>query len=65
MGTKRRSVSLRSDADDIAFQSKKLIGESPLGGQAPTQSEVAASPSLDRRRAARQHVGAISVEGAP
>lgn len=62
MGTKRRSVSLRSDADDIAFQSKKLIGESPLGGQAPTQSEVAASPSLDRRRAARQHVRALNTE---
>ncbi|KAJ8449315.1 hypothetical protein Cgig2_002447 [Carnegiea gigantea] len=62
MGTKRRSLSLRSDADDIAFQSKRLIGESPLGGQAPTQSEVAASPSLDRRRAARQHVRALNTE---
>lgn len=64
MGTKRRSVSLSSDADDTAFQSKKSIAESPFGGKAAIspQLEAAGTPSLDRRRAARQHVRALNTE---
>lgn len=67
IGTKRRSVSLSSNADDNPFQSKKAIAESPLSGQAASVSpssevETAATPPLDRRKAARQHVKALNTE---
>ncbi|KNA15961.1 hypothetical protein SOVF_093630 [Spinacia oleracea] len=68
IGTKRRNVSLSSNADDNnPFQSKKAVAESPLGGQAAVVSpsyevETAATPSLDRRKAVRQHVRALNTE---
>lgn len=67
IGTKRRSVSLSSNADDNTFQSKKAISESPLGGQAAAVSpspevKTATTPPFDRRKAARQHVRALNTE---
>lgn len=67
IGTKRRSVSLSSNADDNSFQSKKVVAEAPIGSQATAVSpspevETAATPSLDRRKAARQHVRALNTE---
>lgn len=51
----------------MQFQSKKAIAESPLGGQAAVVSpsyevETAVTPSLDRRKAVRQHVRALNTE---
>ncbi|XP_021754153.1 putative protein TPRXL isoform X1 [Chenopodium quinoa] len=56
IGTKRRNVSLSSNADENPFQSKKTIA-SPSSGV-----ETAATPPLDRRKVARQHVRALNTE---
>ncbi|XP_057520101.1 nucleoporin NUP152-like isoform X1 [Amaranthus tricolor] len=67
IGTKRRSVSLSSNADDNPFQSKKTVAESPVGGQETAvlpspEVKIVATPSLDRRKAAQQHVRALNTE---
>lgn len=51
----------------MQFQSKKVVAEAPIGSQATAVSpspevETAATPSLDRRKAARQHVRALNTE---
>lgn len=51
----------------MQFQSKKTVAESPLGGQETAflpspEVKIVATPSLDRRKAAQQHVRALNTE---
>ncbi|KAL8150457.1 hypothetical protein V2J09_020265, partial [Rumex salicifolius] len=66
MGTKRRNVSLRSDAEDSAFQSKRKPGDSSFQSQglASSQQLAVVAPSLDSQRAvsSQQHVRALNTQ---
>ena len=51
----------------MQFQSKKTVAESPVGGQETAvlpspEVKIVATPSLDRRKAAQQHVRALNTE---
>ncbi|KAK9698634.1 hypothetical protein RND81_08G119600 [Saponaria officinalis] len=64
LGKKRRNDSLSSNSDANPFQIKRVSPESLFSGQATAGAELklAAAPSLDRRKAARQHVRALNSE---
>ncbi|KAL9231047.1 hypothetical protein vseg_006317 [Gypsophila vaccaria] len=61
---KRRNDSLSSNSDANPFQIKRVTPESPFGVQptATTELKSVSAPSLDRRKAARQHVRALNTE---